>query len=114
MGCFNSEANMQSCGHSYSVQVCVCVCHSGRVDWHTPLKDDGGINRYCPLALSHQVCLGGGHPVKTVVKCPQKRLKLSMKLTPFIPQVLCSYVFSPSNREHMLVALAGSSPLMND
>ncbi len=33
------------------------------VDWHTPLKDDGGRNRNCLLALLHQVCLGGGHPV---------------------------------------------------
>ncbi len=37
-----------------------------------------------------------------------------MKLTPFIPQDLCSHVFSPSSRENMLVPLAGSGPLMND
>ncbi len=37
-----------------------------------------------------------------------------MKLTPFVLQVLCSHVFSPSNRENMLVPLAGSGPLMND
>ncbi len=53
----DSEADMKSCGHSYSVQVSVWV------DWHTPLKDDGGRNRNCLLALLHQVCLSGGHPV---------------------------------------------------
>ncbi len=53
----DSEADMKSCGHSYSVQVSVWV------DWHTPLKDDRGRNINCPLALLHQVCLGGGHPV---------------------------------------------------
>ncbi len=62
----DSEADMKSCGHSYSVQVTVWV------DWHTPLKDDGGRNRNCPLALLHQVCLGGGHPVYTVVCVPRK------------------------------------------
>ncbi len=36
-----------------------------------------------------------------------------MKLTPFVLQVLCSHVFNPSNRENMLVPLAGSGPLMN-
>ncbi len=64
MGCVephdDTEAEMKSCGHIYSVQV--CVCHSGRVDWQTSLEDDGG-SRYCPLTFLHQVCLTGGHPV---------------------------------------------------
>ncbi len=57
----DSEADMKSCGHSYSVQV--CVCHSGRVDWHTPLKEDGGRNIYCPFSTLAPSLLGVGHPV---------------------------------------------------
>ncbi len=45
---------------------------------------------------------------------PQKILKLSMKLTPFIPQDLYSHAFRPSSRENMFVPLAGSGQLMND
>ncbi len=57
----DSESEIKSCGQSYWVQV--CVCHSGRVGWHTSLKDEGGRNRYWPLTLLHQVCLSGDHPV---------------------------------------------------
>ncbi len=84
------------------------------MDWHTPPKDDGGRKINCPLALLYQVLFGWRPSSLNSCLWPQKILKLSMKLTPFVLQVLCSHVFSPSNRENMLVPLAGSGPLMND
>ncbi len=91
-----------------------CVCHSGRVDWHTSLKNDGGRSRYCPFKTLAPSLFKWRPSSLNSCLWPQKILKLSMKLTPFIPQDLCSHIFSPSSRENMFVPLAGSGPLMND
>ncbi len=50
---------------------------------------------------------------KQLSVAPENIEVVDVKLTPFVLHVLCSYVFSPSNRENMLVPLAGSGPLMN-
>ncbi len=96
----------------WSLILCLGVCVPFRQSGS--LKDDGGSNRYCPLTLLHKVCLSVRPSSLNSCLWPQKILKLLMKLTPFIPQDLCSHVFNPTSRENMFVPLAGRGPLMND
>ncbi len=67
------------------------------MDWHTPPKDDGGRKRNCPLALLYQVCWVEAIQFKQLSVAPEN-IEVVDEVDSFVLQVLCSHVFSPSNR----------------
>ncbi len=97
---------------SVILQWCVPI-HSAWMA-HTPGQSTSDYRTSFQLQSHHVAHTSHTDTDNNICLWPQKILKLSMKLTSFIPQDLCSHVFSPSSLENMLVPLAGSGPLMND